>query len=425
MTVGTMVGSSLSQTATSETASAYLLTIAVSSPSGLLGHSPLPTSQPRCLLNPSPDLPANVPNTIPPSHVEHDHSWKWVSRCYLACIQLSRAASDPQRYPTGNELADKALDEAKLELEEMIRLDDDKIILTLNQTLMVLHMHNQGEISNRIMYTAMQVCHSVLGSTALLSIITKFLWLCSDPKVLRAEHTKYNITSDVLRSVWEGFVNLYAANANGDRSVGELDLRSLGAMYIWGYMVNLECSTDLDEHEHARDQIKIREAETILRRCYELSKHKLGKSHLLSIQCLINIRLCLTRQVLPDGSGRLDDAIKIGEQVIQESVETLGKSHPRRLETMRLLAVDLLERDGPGDLDYALQLYRDVLIGRITMLGRNHRFTYGMREDYEALLKHVGRWTENGHERQELIELFEYDMVNASDSEDEINAGAF
>jgi hypothetical protein len=348
-----------------------------------------------------------------------------VSLCYLACIQLSRATSNPNRYPTGHALAEKALDDAKLELEEMIRLNDDKIVLTLNQTLMVLHMHDQSEICNRIMYTAMQVCHSTLGSEALLSIITKFLWLCSNPKVIAAEHKKYNITSDVLRSVWEGFVNTYAANANGDRSVGELHLRSLGAMYIWGYMVNLECSTDLDEQQYARDQIKIREAETILRRCYELSKHKLGKSHLLSIQCLINLRLCLTRQVFPDGSDRLDDAIEVGEQVIRECVETLGKSHPRRLETMRLLATDLLERDSPGDLDHALRLYRDVLIGRIQMLGRTHPWTYGMRQDYEVLLKHVGRWTEVGQERQEIMDLFEYDMVNASDSEDEINAGAF
>jgi hypothetical protein len=312
-----------------------------------------------------------------------------------------------------------------VEIEQMIRLDDDKIILTLNQTLMVLHMHDQGEICTRTMFTAMEVCHSILGSGALLSIITKFLWLCSDPKILRAEHKKHRITSDVLRSVWEGFVNTHAANANGDRSVGELDLRSLGAMYIWGYMVNLECSSDLDEQDRARDQIKIREAETILRRCYELSMHKLGKSHLLSIQCLINIRLCLTRQKAPDHSNRLDEAVQVGEKVMRESVETLGKSHPRRLETMRLLAEDLLNRDAPGDLDYALRLLKDVLIGRFTMLGRTHPWTSNVRERYEEMLKHVGRWTEDGQERQEVIELFEYDMLNASDSEDEINAGAF
>lgn len=389
-------------------------------------YSPLPTTtQTRSLFNPSPDLPSNAPNTIPTSQVEHDHSWKWVSRCYLACIELSRAATNPTRYPTAADLAIKALDEAKRELEEMIRLNDDKIILTLNQTLMVLHMHDQGAINTRIMASAMEVCYALLGSDNLLSIMTRFLWLCSDPKVLRAEHVNHGITSTALKSVYEGFVATYAANANGDRGVGERDLRSLGAMYAWGYMVNFECGGNLDEAGHAVDQVKIREAEAILRRCYDLSRGRLGKGHLLSIQCLVNLRLCLERQVLDDGSDRLDEAIQVAEWVCRDSMETLGKSHPRRLETMRLLAVSLLKRNGDGDLDRAIQLYREVLHGRVKMLGKNHIYTYGMRSDYEALLDSVGLWVEGGPAWQEVADLFEWDMLADSDSDDDVNAGAF
>ncbi len=51
---------------------------------------------PRSLFHPSPDIPTSAPALfIPTSSKEHDHSWKWVSRCYLACIQLSRHASNP------------------------------------------------------------------------------------------------------------------------------------------------------------------------------------------------------------------------------------------------------------------------------------------------------------------------------------------
>ena len=54
------------------------------------------SSGPRSLFNPSPDLPTSAPAlSIPSSSKEHDHSWKFVSWCYLACIQLSHHDSNP------------------------------------------------------------------------------------------------------------------------------------------------------------------------------------------------------------------------------------------------------------------------------------------------------------------------------------------
>ena len=65
------------------------------------------TNGPRSILHTSPDLPTSAPTlSIPTSSKEHDHSWKWVSRCYLACIQLSRYALNPNVslpfHPVGN-----------------------------------------------------------------------------------------------------------------------------------------------------------------------------------------------------------------------------------------------------------------------------------------------------------------------------------
>ena len=237
---------------------------------------------PRSLFNPSPDLPTSAPAlSIPVSIKEHDHSWRWVSNSYLACIQLSHYHTNPARHPDGQQLADETLRKADQEMKAMLDADDEKVVLTLNQTLMVLHMHNQGDIVKKIMNSAHDIAVSVWGREHPLEVLTRFMVLAAEPKVLRENGAEHGITSDTLRQSWEAYTTLCAKGAR--------DLRSLGAMYCYAYMLNIEAGRD-------DDAAKLHLCENVLRDCYTLSCERLGKKHLQSIQCLVNLRLCLDRQ---------------------------------------------------------------------------------------------------------------------------------
>ena len=371
-------------------------------------------SGPRSILHTSPDLPKSAPAlSIPTSSKEHDHSWKWVSRCYLACIHLSHHTSNPIRHPEAERLAEESLRQASVELEAMCTQDDEKLILTLNQTLMVLHQHEQGDIVRRIMTAAHEVVQRCLGSRHPAEILTKMMVLASDPDDLKEHGAEHGITSEKVGSAWQAYVEIL--------DKGEQDPRALGAMYSYGFMLNVE-----SEKEGVLDHVKLALGEQTLRRCYELSCQRLGKRHLQSIQCLIALRINLERQ------KRMDEAIAVAERVLDDSLDTLGKSHPRRLETMRNLAVTLLaryeEKDDYSDIERAEELYWYVLQGRVRMLGRDHKWTSQMKEDYIALLKWDEKWREVDEgpckEREAVEELFDWDMLD-SESEDEAHAGAF
>ena len=96
---------------------------------------------------------------------------------------------------------------------------------------------------------------------------------------------------------------------------------------------------------------------------------------------LTSLHRCVARQ------GRVEEAIQLLLQAIEDSRDTLGSMHPRRLENMRLLGI-LYEK--MSNLGETVRLYRLVLDGRIRMLGENHSYTLGMRRDLEELLRRVG-----------------------------------
>ncbi len=318
-----------------------------------------------------------------------------------------------QRHPEALALAEDALRQASVELESMLDADDEKVILTLNQTLMVLHQHDQAEIVRKIMESAHEVAQRCLGGQHPIEVLTRMMVLAADPDVLKYHGEEHGITSEVIGSAWQAYVAILEKK--------EQDLRALGAMYSYGYMLNIE-----SERNGSLDHPKLILGEQVLRRCYELSCQRLGKRHLQSIQCLIALRLNLERQ------GRTDEAIAVAERVLEDSLDTLGKSHPRRLETMRNLAVTLLakyeECEQQADVERAEQLYWEVLQGRVRMLGREHKWTVQMKSDYVELLKWDEKWKEAEEgpceEREVVEELFDWDMLD-SESEDEAHAGAF
>lgn len=300
--------------------------------------------QSRSILNPTPDVAKDTIQV--PGSSRHDHSWKWVARSFSACIYLNR----------GNDTLSRiSLADADAEFEQMlVPHQDPKIILALNQTLTILHMHDEGEITKAIMRSAFNVAERVLGPNDPLTVVVRWMVLVADLEVKKGE-----ISSEILLHSHNHFVRLHGRN----------DPRSIASLYCYGYMLNVER--------------QLKEAERVLQEVYELSTSVLGSRHLQSISALTNLSRCAERQ------GRIDEAIEMLEQVVGDSKETLGASHPRRLESMRNLAL-LYEKQ--GRLDEVEALYWFVLEGRIKMLGRCHSYTLGMKRDLKILLRQRGKW---------------------------------
>ena len=289
----------------------------------------------------------------------------------------------------------------------MITSHDEKIILTLNQLLMVLHQHDQGKIVRKIMQPAHDVALRLLGIDHPIENLTRMMVKAADPQYLIDHGEEHGITAELMRTAWEACVTICDKREN--------DLRSIGALYAYGFMLNLESQ---QKRYAAMKTQKLTECERVLTHCYGLSCARLGKKHLQSIQCLIGLRLCFERL------ERTEDAIRVAQQALDDSEDTLGRSHPRRLEVMRGLAVTLSERLDDGDEVRVKNLYWEILQGRVRMLGRQHRFTLASKRDYIAWLQWMEIWKEPGegecHERDEVEDLFEWDMME-SDSEGEVN----
>lgn len=301
--------------------------------------------QSRSILNETSDV-AETTIQVPGSSRGHEHSWKWVARSFAACIYLNR----------GNDtLSQISLADADAEFEQMlVPHQDPKVILALHQTLSILHMHDEGEITKQIIKSAYMVTERVLGPNDPLTTLVRWMVLVADLEVKRGQ-----IPSETLFSIHNHFLRLHGRN----------DPRSIASLYCYGYMLNVER--------------KLEQCEKVLREVYELSTSVLGPRHLQSISALTNLSRCVERQ------GRINESIDMWRRVLQDSRETLGASHPRRLESMRLLAV-LYERQGRTDLTE--ELYWFILEGRIKMLGRNHRYTLGSKRDLENLLRELGKW---------------------------------
>ena len=90
-------------------------------------------------------------------------------------------------------------------------------------------------------------------------------------------------------------------------------------------------------------------------------------------------------------SGRLDKAIALYEQVLEDSIRVLGLDHPGTLTSRFNLAGAY--RDA-GRLDEAITLYEQVFSGRSRVLGPDDRSTLTVRDDLAATYWEAGRFDE-------------------------------
>ena len=90
-------------------------------------------------------------------------------------------------------------------------------------------------------------------------------------------------------------------------------------------------------------------------------------------------------------SGRLDKAIALYEQTLEDSIRVLGTDHPSTL-TSRLNLAGAYQ--AAGRLDEAITLYEQVFSGRSRVLGPDHRSTLTARDELADAYLEAGRFDE-------------------------------
>ena len=90
-------------------------------------------------------------------------------------------------------------------------------------------------------------------------------------------------------------------------------------------------------------------------------------------------------------SGRLDKAIALYEQTLEDSIRILGPDHPGTL-TSRLNLAGAYQ--AASRLDEAIPLYEQVFSGRSRVLGPDHRSTLMSRDELAGAYREAGRFDE-------------------------------
>ena len=90
-------------------------------------------------------------------------------------------------------------------------------------------------------------------------------------------------------------------------------------------------------------------------------------------------------------SGRLDKAIALNEQNLEDSIHVLGTDHPSTL-TSRLNLAGAYQ--AAGRLSEAIPLYEQVFSGRSRVLGPDHRSTLMSRDELAGAYREAGRFDE-------------------------------
>ncbi|QHO92174.1 hypothetical protein CWT12_04210 [Actinomyces sp. 432] len=96
-------------------------------------------------------------------------------------------------------------------------------------------------------------------------------------------------------------------------------------------------------------------------------------------------------------AGRLEEAIELCEQVLHDRLRILGPDHPQTLTSRNNLAAAYQEA---GRLEQAIELYEQVLQDRLRILGPDHPHTLAIRNNLAAAYQEAGRL-------EEAIELYE------------------
>jgi hypothetical protein len=323
----------------------------------LEGFAPA-TQQARSLLSSA----AQDAMLLPSTTEGHGEAWRWMAYCFGACIYMSWG---------DKQLSDMLLKGAEAEFEEMLSKNDCLTLMSLNQLLLILHTHDQGSIAEAIVRSALEVAERILSASDGIRITIEWMVAVAGRTLQKSGHNEEVLFR--LERVHQAF----------ETNLGATSPTTIASLYNVAWMLCWEG--------------RWMEAEEKLHDLYTRSTTSLGSMHLQSTMILTTLSRAQTRQ------GKHTAAISTIKQAIYDSASTLGRRHPYRLELKRRLA--LMYQDN-GEKELMVDLYWDVLEGRIKMLGSQHPFTAGAREGLEELLKELGRWNDDGSTQWSIDELF-------------------
>lgn len=326
----------------------------------LVPSTPPQLSEQRSILNPSEEQTSSATITSASWRVANptrynDGAWKWPSRCFLACIYLTR----------GNEEASaQSLADASSEFEKMLISEDPLLLTAAELVAAVLSQHDQGEIARQIMESAAAVARRLLPPDNPVRVLIEYLTITTIPGALESSQ----INSGTIREVYEQLSTRY----------GPTHPYAIEASYSYAWTLKYE-------GDNTR-------AEEVSAHTYQISCAVFGPKHLQSIFALAThagAQWQLKKNV---------EAIKNLEVVIANAASTLGMNHPYTLEAKRRMALILREEEENAQLEIPSQrveaLYRDVLWGKCRTLGRTHQFTRAMKEDYQEVCEQRGTWVD-------------------------------
>jgi Tetratricopeptide repeat len=285
---------------------------------------------------------------------------KWVVRCFSACIYMTHGTST---------FAEQSLADAECEVQNMLATNNPLILTSLNLILSILHVHDQGQIVESIVGSALKVANNMLGCESPVTVTIAWMTAAAGQKLPQP-----GLDADALRQVYAEFT----------KQLGDDHPHSITALYnlSWNLIIDGEWS----------------EAESNLRRLHEISCRVLGPSHMQSITALTSLSRVLSNQ------NQNEAATKTMQEAIERSENTLGPSHPYRLESKRRLA---LMYEKVNDKPRMESLYWDVLRGRVKMLGRTHPYTIGAKVDLVQLLRDLKKWDDEGEAKRAVDALFQ------------------
>ena len=136
---------------------------------------------------------------------------------------------------------------------------------------------------------------------------------------------------------------------------------------------------------------RLDEAITLYEQILEDYARVLGENHPQTLSACNDLATCYQE------AGRLDEAITLFEQVITDSIRIFGDDHPNTLTLRNNLANCHLQA---GRFVEAIALYEQAAAGRARVLGDNHSLTLSTRNSLADAYESAGR-------RIEAIQLFE------------------
>ena len=235
------------------------------------------------------------------------------------------------------------------------------LLTAANQMITILHMHDQGQIAVTVTASAKASADRMLEIDDPIRIMFNYFAATADSSRSTASLHESGVTSSSLHSVYQAL--------NADPQYGSQHPYTVSASYNHAWLL--------------RREGHFQEAEHRLRQIYAISCSIFGKYHMQSISAIATLAGSQFDQ------KQTTDAIANFKIAIRDCKPTLGKSHPYRLEAKRRLALQYAD---VGQEEKMVPLYWEVLTGRVRMLGRHHTYTLGMKNDYEELMRKLGRW---------------------------------